>query len=520
MRRPCVYIVGAGPGDPSLISARGLRYLEAADVVVHDHLIHPRLLQAARPEAERIDVGAAAPKPLDQDAISLLIAEKAREGCLVVRLKWGDPFVFNSGGKEALFLHEQGVPFEVVPGIPAALGAPAYAGVPVTYPDAGDALTFVRGNESGTDALPHVDWDSLAKIDGTIVCHTGTKQLTAIVNALIAHGRSADEPVAIVYNGTLPSQHTLTGTLGDIRNIANHPPHHLSATLVVGRVSALREHLRWFDDRPLFGKRVLVTRSREQAAELVERLAEVGAQPIEAPTIRIAPPDTYEALDEVCAAAGSFDWIVFTSANGVESFMRRLLAGSCDVRELKDVRLCAIGPATADRLARFGIKVDLMPVEYRAEAVVEALRGTGDFAGQRILLPRADIARELLATELRHSGADVVEVTAYRTVPVTAESSGIDIYRMLLDKQIDVVTFTSASTVKNLVRALGVEPAADLLRTTIVASIGPVTAEVAQQNGIQTTIVPATYTIPALVDAIVAYYRQARPTDGDEAHGK
>ena len=516
MRRPCVYIVGAGPGDPSLISVRGLRYLEAADVVVYDHLIHPRLLHTARPDAERIDVGAAAPRPLEQDAICLLLAEKAREGHLVVRLKWGDPFVFDSGGKEALFLHEQGVPFEVVPGIPAAVGTPSYAGVPVTYPEAGDVLTFVRGNESGTDALPRVDWDRLAKISGTLVCQTGTKQLSAIVEALLAHGRSVDEPVAIVYNGTLPSQHTLTGTLGEIRELAHHPPQHLSALLVVGRVSALREYLRWFDNRPLFGKRVLVTRPREQAADLVERLTEAGAQPIEAPTIRIVPPDSYEPLDRVCAEAGSFDWIVFTSANGAEHFMRRLLAGPCDVRELKGVRLCAIGPATADRLARFGVKVDLMPVEYRAEAIVEALRRDRDLTGQRILLPRADIARELLATELRHSGAEVVEVTAYRTVPVTPENGGIDIYRMLLEKQIDVVTFTSASTVKHLVRVLGEEPAADLLRTTIVASIGPVTAEMAQQHGIPTTIMPASYTIPALVDAIVDYYRRERPEGGGE----
>src|SRR5687767_442447 len=238
-----VHIVGAGPGDPSLISVRGLRCLSAAGVVVYDHRIHARLLRLAPADAERIDVGPAAPKALDQDAICFLLAEKAREGKSVVRLKWGDPFVFDSGGKEALFLHEQGIPFEVVPGIPIAIGA-AYAGVPVTYPEAGDLLTFVRGHEGETEKAPQVDWGRLAGLAGTIVCYAGTKQVVTVVQSLLSHGRSADENAVLIYDPTLPSQHTIDGTLG---TIAAEAMDNAPALLVVGPVAGLREHLRWFD---------------------------------------------------------------------------------------------------------------------------------------------------------------------------------------------------------------------------------------------------------------------------------
>jgi uroporphyrinogen III methyltransferase/synthase len=504
-----VCIVGAGPGDPGLISVRGLRALQGADVVVYDHLVHARLLRSARPDAERIDVGPAAPHPLAQDAICFLLVEKAREGKTVVRLKWGDPYVFDSGGREAMFLHEQGVPFEVIPGIPAAVGAPVYAGVPITYPGAGDALVFVRGNEAATDEPPDVDWARLAGLGGTIVCYAGARQLAGIVRKLLAHGRSPDETAALIYNGTMPDQRTVDGTLADIAEEATRAQLRIPAILVVGAVAGLREHLRWFDERPLFGRRIVVTRSTEQAGELVELLEDLGADAIEAPAIRIVPPDDLEPLDRAVAEAATYDWIVFTSANGVDAFMRRLLAGPRDVRSLGDVRICTIGPSTAGRLARYGIKVDLTPTEYRAEAIVEALKQAANLRRLRFLLPRADIAREVLADELRDAGADVTEVAAYRTLPAeAAEREGDrDIYRMLLDRQVDAITFTSASTVRNFVKLLGEEPAVDLLRTTVVASIGPVTAEAAQQLGIETTVMPTTYTIPALVQALVDYFR-------------
>ena len=503
MNTPCVYIVGAGPGDPAL-DQRARAALPAGRR--RDRLRPSRAVAAARlarPDAERIDVGPAAPKPLDQDAICFLIAEKAREGKTVARLKWGDPFVFDSGGKEALFLHEQGIPFEVVPGIPAAIGGPAYAGVPVTYPGAGDVLVFVRGHEGESDKAPDADWESLAQLHGTLVCFAGAAQIAAMTRALIAHGRNEEESAALIYDGTLPSQETVTGSLGEI---AGQIKEDRAALLVVGSTVGLRQHLRWYDERPLFGKRIIVTRAREQARDLVEMLEDRGAEAVPAPTISIAPPEDPAALDRACAEASQFDWIVFTSANGVEHFMSRLLAVS-DIRELKGVRLCAVGPATATALQRYGLKVDLTPDQYRAEALLLAFAELGDIRDARFLLPRADIARELLVDELRAAGGEVVEVTAYRTVLGEGDrESDPDIYRMLLDRQIDAITFTSASTVRNFVRIVGREQAADLLRTTVVACIGPVTAEAAQQLDIATTVMPARYTVPDLVDALVEYF--------------
>jgi len=502
-----VYIIGAGPGDPGLITVRGLRCLAAADVVLYDHLVPLKLLTHARPGAEKIDVGVAAPPAVEQEAICYLIVEKAREGKTVARLKWGDPFVFDSGGSEALFLHEQGVPFEVVPGIPAAIAVPSYAGVPITYPGGGDTLTFVRGHEAQGKTRASIDWDCLARLDGTIVCYAGPEQLGHMLGSLLSHGRPADESAAIVYDGTLPSQQTIMGSLEEVAKTIAQSADRRPGILVVGRVGALREHLRWFDVKPLFGKRVLVTRPRDQAAELVERLEAQGAETIVAPMIHIVPPSDYGPLDDACARAGTFDWIVFTRANAVDAFIDRLLAGPQDLRALNGVKLCAVGPRTAERLARTGLKVDLMPAEYRAEAVLRALAEVGDVRGQSVLLPHADIGRELIADELRKQGAVVTVVVAYRTVAEDPEREGApDVYRMLLDRTIDVVTFTSASAVRSFVRVLGAEPAADLLRGTVVASIGPLTVEAASQCHVATTIMPGEYSVPALVAAIVQYF--------------
>ena len=497
-----VYIVGAGPGDPGLISVRGRQCLERAEVVVYDHRVHARLLRMAPPSAERIDVGASAPKPLDQDAISYLLAEKAGEGKTVVRLKWGDPFVFDSAGKEALFLHEQRIPFEVVPGVPVGIAGPAYAGVPITYPGAGDAVVLVRGNEAETDAPPHVDWGHLAALRATIVCYAGARQVGAISRALVAHGTPAAESVVLVYDPTTPSQRTMQGTVGDIEHqaLVDTP-----ALMIVGPVAGLRDHLRWFDRRPLFGRRIVVTRSSEQASELVRMLEELGAETIAVPTIRILPAEDQQAIEDACDASETYDWIVFTSINGVEHFMTRFLAHR-DIRDLKGVRICAVGAATTAGIERYGIRVDMTPPEYRSEAIVATLLEREDLSGKRVLLPRADIAREILADELRKAGAEVIELATYRSV-AAAEGSTPDVYRMLLDRQIDAVTFSSASTVRNFAQLLGADQAADLLRTTTVAAIGPVTAEAAQQLGIATTVMPDTYTIPSLVEALVLHFR-------------
>ena len=501
-----VYLIGAGPGDPGLMTVRGLQCLMSADVVLYDHLVPARLLRHARASAEKIDVGTAAPQPLEQEAICYLLAEKAREGKTVARLKWGDPFVFDRGGAEALFLHEQGVRFEVVPGIPVGLAVPAYAGVPVTYPGAGDTLTFVRGHEDAGKTRASIDWTSLARLDGTIVCYAGPDQLPQMLHALLTHGRAPDEPAAVVYDGTLPTQQTLAGTLGDVERRVRQSGDRRPAVLVVGRVAALREHLRWFDARPLFGRRVLVTRQRDQAQELVDHLEAAGAEAIVAPMIQIAPPDDLAPLDDACAHVAEFDWIVFASPNAVEAFLDRLLVGARDLRALGTVKICVVGQATAERLATYGLKADLVPAEYRAEAVVPALSGVAPIAGLTVLLPRADIGREVVADDLRKHGAVVTDVVAYRTLTAEPRETDPDIYRMLLDRQIDVVTFASPSAVRSFVRLLGDEPAADLLRTTVVACLGPVTSEAATQCQIDTHVMPTTYTIPALVKAIVEHF--------------
>jgi uroporphyrinogen III methyltransferase/synthase len=412
-----------------------------------------------------------------------------------------------------LFLHEQGVPFEVVPGVPAGIAVPSYAGIPITYPGGGDTLSFVRGHEDDGKSKTSVDWTSLARLDGTIVCYAGPNRIPHIVQMLLSHGRSPDDTAALIYSGTLPAQETFAGTLDDIANRAKRSDERRPAVLVVGRVAALRSHLQWFDARPLFGKRVLVTRPRDQAAELVDGLEAMGAEAIEAPMIRIEPPDDYGPLDAACRSISTFDAIVFASGHAVDAFMERLLAGPLDLRALNGVKLYAVGTATGDRLSRYSLKVDLAPHEHRADALVRAIAADGDVQGRRFLLPHADIGREIAADELRRRGAAVTEVIAYRTVPTEPGRHGeIDVYQMLLERRIDVVTFTSASAVHNLVRVLGEEPAADLLRTTIVASIGPVTADAARRYQIQTTILPPVSTVPALVDAIVKHFAQAVAT--------
>jgi uroporphyrinogen III methyltransferase/synthase len=506
--RRIVYLIGAGPGAPDLISARGLRCLQSADVVIYDHLVHRRLLQHAPAGAECIDVGSAAPQRLDQEAICYLISDKAREGKLIARLKWGDPFVFDQGGVEALFLHEQGIPFEVVPGVPATIGAPAYAGIPVTYPGGGDTLTFIRGYEAEGREQPEVDWAALARLDGTLVSFAGPRQLTKIVQSLLAHGRAPDEPAAIIRHGTLLTQQTLTGTLQQFADMLKDDGMSAPGVLVVGKVVGFREHLRWFDARPLVGRRVLVTRSKDQAGELVELLEAQGAEAVEAPLIDIAPPEDYGPLDAACERAGAFDWIVFTSANGATAFMDRLLQGPRDVRALAGAKLCAVGPGTASRLTRFGLKVDLIPEDHSADGVVTALKAAGSIRGKRVLFPKADIARDVLPEELRNADAEVTEVVAYRTV--TAESDAhLGIYRQLLDRRIDAVTFSSASAVRAFVSIYGADQAVDLLNHTIVATIGPVTADAAIRYGITPQVTPATSTMPALVDALVAEFQRS-----------
>lgn len=499
-----VYLIGAGPGDPGLLTIRGLECIQSADVVVHDHDVASRIVGHARADAEVIDVGRDAPDPGAHQAITLLMAEKAREGKVVARLKRGDPLVADRGVDEALFLREQGIPFEIVPGVAIDLAVPTYAGVPARYAGGAESVTLLRANEQ-EGGTPAVDWNSLARLRGTVICHAAAPQLGRVLASLEAHGRPGDEPALLVRYGTLPTQESLTGTIATTQETLRGWARRDRATLIVGSAVGFRAHLRWFDTRPLFGQRVLVTRPRDQAAELVDRLTALGASAIEAPMVAIAAPEDREPLREAAARAGTFDWIVFTSVNSVDGFMAALHESHRDLRALAGPLLCAVGSATAARLARHGLIVDVVPREFRAEAVFETMASRGTLAGRRVLLPRADIGREVIATDLRQAGAEVTEVVAYRTVPCDPRAGDPDVYGLLLAGQIDIVTFTSPSAVRQFVQAFGADQSADLLRRTVVATIGPVTAEAATQLGIRVTVQPATYTVPALVDTIAAH---------------
>jgi uroporphyrinogen III methyltransferase/synthase len=505
--RPIVSFVGAGPGDPGLITARGVHCLTRADVVVYDEMVHAVLLRYARVDAERIAVGRASPVAADRDAISYLLLEKFRDGKRVARLKWGDPFVFDDGGEEALFLHEHGVPIEVVPGVPAAVGVPPYAGVPTTYRGGGDTLTLVRGHEDASHEAPDVDWESLARLDGTIVCYAGPRQLPAMLRALLTHGRPANEPVALIYDGTLSNQRTVTGTLAELTDSVL-PAHTRPAIVVVGRVAALRTHLQWFDVKPLFGRRIVVTRPREQSRELVELLEDQGAIVVAAPTVRLHEASDRKALDVACAAVEQFDWLVLPTLTGTEVFLKHLLAGPRDVRALKGVGICAVGQSSVDRFNALGVRVDLAPAEYRIETLIEALSSRGDLHGKKVLLPLAEGTRDILASELRRAGAVVTEVPAYRLVKVLPGEPGEpDLHKMLLERQVDVVTFGNPSTVREFVDLYGAEVVADLLQSTVVACIGPVTAQVAKGSGITTHVLSPDHTNAGLVAALVEHLK-------------
>ncbi|HEX5215338.1 MAG TPA: uroporphyrinogen-III C-methyltransferase [Vicinamibacterales bacterium] len=502
-----VFIIGAGPGDPGLITARGVKLLSEADVIVYDRAVEAAL-RWARPEAERIAAGAPAEKETAQDAISMLIAEKARDGHTVARLKWGDPFVFDSGAKEALFLHEQGVQFEVVPGVPAAIGASAYAGIPLTYPGAGDALVLLRGHEDEAGRVPDIDWEALARVDGTIACYAGGRLIPTLLQKLLDHGVAPDAAAALIVGGTLPSQRTLAATVSELLERTSSETPSETALLIVGEVSSLREHLRWFDERPLFGRKIVVTRSQEQARELVDALENLGAEAIEAPTFRLAPPEDPEAVDRAAASVDEYSWVVFESANAVARFLSALSRGPRDLRALGRVRICAIGPSTSDRLASHGIKADVHVPELGAESIGDAIESRGSIAAQRVLVVRPDHLRGVVGEDLERRGAAVTDLVAYRTAAASQDSPAAQsIYRMLLDGQIDAVTFTSPTAVTRFAQLIGEEQAADLLNTTVVAPIGPVTAAAATELGITSTVMPETFTVEGLVKALVARFR-------------
>jgi uroporphyrinogen III methyltransferase/synthase len=506
MREAKVYLVGAGPGDPGLITVKGKECIAAADVIIYDYLAAPALLNHARQDAEIIYVGKKGGEhTLSQDGINSLIVEKAKTGAIVCRLKGGDPFIFGRGGEEAEVLVDKGIPFEVVPGVTSAVAAAAYAGIPLTHRKLTATLAFVTGHEDPHKEESSIDWESLGQGIGTLVFFMGVKNLPDITQKLIAHGKSPETPVALIRWGTTPGQQTVTGTLDDIAERVKKAGLKAPAIIVVGEVVRLRESLKWFENRPLLGKRIVVTRARQQASDLVTRLSDLGAECLEYPTINVVPTDNPAPLEDAINQLSAYDWIVFTSVNGVKYFFDRLFEMGLDVRALNHLRTAAIGPVTSQRLRTFGLKSDIIPENYRAEAVVDAFRKE-DLAEKRVLLPRAAEARPVLPVELRKMGAEVTEVTTYRTEKVRNKADSL--IEQLTENCIDLITFTSSSTVKNFKALLPEKTFKDLLEDVTIASIGPITTDTATRSGFRVSITAEEYTIPGLCDAIVKHYQK------------
>ncbi|WP_298433650.1 uroporphyrinogen-III C-methyltransferase [Geobacter sp.] len=499
-----VYLIGAGPGDPGLITVRGRECMGLADVVVYDYLANDDLLQYARPGAELIYAGkVGGHHNREQWQINELLVEKARAGNVVARLKGGDPFVFGRGGEECEALVAAGIPFEIVPGVTAGIGAAAYAGIPLTHRDFTTSVAFVTGHESPGKEASEIDWEGLSLGSGTVVFYMGMKNLPQIAANLVAHGRPPETPVALIRWGTRPEQEVLTGRLSDIAEKARRSGFKAPAVTVVGEVVTLREKLRWFDNRPLFGRGILVTRAADQAGEFSARLRERGARVVECPTIAIVPPGNWDELDAAIARLATFDWVVFTSYNAVRFFFERLAALGKDSRALGPCRICAVGPKTAEALVSHGLRPDLIPGDYKGEGVVEALRATS-IQGTRVLFPKGDRARDVIPAGLTELGAEVVAPVAYRNI--TPETIPDGVIAELEAKRIHCVTFTSSSTVENLAAILGENRLLRLLDGVAVASIGPITSRTCRELGLKVEIEPAQYTLDALTAELVRFF--------------
>jgi uroporphyrinogen III methyltransferase/synthase len=489
-----VYLVGAGPGDPGLITAKALELIVAADVIVHDRLIPRDALDAARPDAELIYVGkepGAASVP--QEGIEELLVDRAREGKLVVRLKGGDPFVFGRGGEEAEALAGAEIPFEVVPGVTAGVAAPAYAGIPVTHRDDASAVAFVTGHEDPEKEDSAIDYEALARFPGTLVFYMGVKALPRIADRLIQAGRAPSEPAAVVERGTLPGQRTVTSTLEGIAAAAAEAEIGPPSVTVVGPVAARRERIAWLEQRPLHGTKVIVTRARAQASELSRRLAALGAEPIELPAIRIEPRIDTEEVRRAVEALHTYALVCLTSPNGARLLFEAMAAQGRDSRALANASVAAIGAGTETALAANGVLADIVPERFVGEELVEALN-TLELQGKPVLIARAAEAREVLPDALRKRGAEVDVVTLYETVAEHPDPDAIE-----RAAEADFVTFTSSSTVRNLMEAMP----EDLLEGTRVVSIGPVTSEAARDAGLTVDIEADRHDIEGIVDALL-----------------
>jgi uroporphyrinogen III methyltransferase/synthase len=510
-----VSLVGAGPGDPGLLTVRGAQLLARAEVVVYDYLANPRLLSYC-PQAEQIYVGKkAASHSMTQEQINALLVEKGKAGKRVVRLKGGDPFIFGRGGEECLALAAAGLRFEVVPGITAAIGAPAYAGIPVTHRDFNSSFTFITGHEKeeeykdaeaqareAASGSSDLDWSVIAKLP-CVAFYMGVKSLPRICAKLIENGMSADMPAAAIRWGTRPQQQTVVGTVGTLAARVNEVGLKPPALTIIGRVVLLRETMNWFESRPLFGKTIVVTRTRQQASDLTDQLSALGADVIEAPTIELAPASDWTPIDQALARAGEFDWIVFTSANGVEYARQRLFETGRDVRVFGGAKFAAIGSATAGALReRFSIQPDLCPQRFVAEALADEFAARNEIAGKRFLLLRADIARPILRERLERGGAaQVLDLPVYETKQATALPPAL--IEALGAGDVHWITFTSSSTARNFTALLGVDYR-EKLKNVRLASIGPITTQALEELGLKPTVQADEFNIDGLVSAIRA----------------
>jgi uroporphyrinogen III methyltransferase/synthase len=501
MGKGMVYIIGAGPGDPGLITLRAVQCLREADVIIYDHLVNPEILRHAGERPRLIYAGKqGGDHTLSQTEINRLLMAEAEQGSVVARLKGGDPFIFGRGGEEAEVLRKSGIPFEVVPGVSSAVAVPAYAGIPLTHRKHTASVAFVTGHEDPSKRNSDLDWSALSGI-GTLVILMGVKNLPMIAENLIRCGKSPETPAALIRKGTTPDQETLTGTLGNIAQKAEERRFSPPSILVVGGVVGLRKDLNWYETKPLFGRGIVITRPEAQAKEMSELLQAGGARVIHFPVIRIAPPETWQALDAAIDRLETYHWLIFTSANGAAFFFRRLRERGRDIRDLKGVRIATIGPATASAVEALGIRVDLVPEEFISEGVVRAFAGE-PLRGRRILLPRAEEARDVIPVGLEKMGAEVDVATAYRTVRSSRTDSEIE--PLFADGKIDVITFTSPSTVNHFLGIMG--PDFHLPPKVRIACIGPVTAAAARKGGLPVDILQERYTIPGLVDALKDHF--------------
>ena len=502
MKNGIVYLIGAGPGDPGLITVRGLELIKTCDVVVYDYLANARLLDYARPDAEKIYVGKkGGDHTLPQEDINTLLIRIAKSGKSVARLKGGDPYVFGRGGEEAEELIEAGVGFEVVPGVTSGIAGPAYAGIPITHRSHTSTMAFITGHEDPDKTETSIQWDKISTGVGTLVFYMGVKNLPMIVSNLMKNGRSPKTPVALVRWGTTPDQQTWVGTLDTIADIALKEKVAPPTLIVVGEVIHLRDKLNWFEKRALFGKRIIVTRARAQASDFSQKLEGMGATAVEFPTIETLPPESWDDLDAAVSRVKNYDWLIFTSVNGVGFLKQRLAETGRDIRDLAGPKICAIGKKTASAVEALGMRVTLVPEEYRAEGIISAI---GEVNGKKILIPRAEEAREILPEELVKKGAKVDVVTAYRTVKPEGKKS--EVMRLVHAGKIDMVTFASSSTVTNFAEMFTPEELAEIISKVPAASIGPITTETAKKIGFRVEVEPKEYTIDALAKSVASHF--------------